>query len=43
MCISYAKELLHAIFNQCLADGEMINIMKQGVITLIPKPCKDNL
>lgn len=43
MCISYVKELLHAIFKQCLADGEMTDIMKQGVITLIPKLVKDNL
>lgn len=37
------KEFILNVFNECAANGELTESMKQGVITLIPKPNKDVL
>ncbi len=37
------QEPLFYMYCECTGQGEMITTMKQGVISLIPKPDKDNL
>lgn len=37
------REFILKVFNECAANGELTESMKQGVITLIPKPNKDVL
>lgn len=34
--------MIFTVFKDCLASGELIETMKQGLITLLPKPNKDN-
>ena len=37
------QEPLYCMYCECVGRGEMFITMKQGVISLIPKPDKDNL
>ena len=37
------QEPLFCMYCECMSEGEMITTMKQGVISLILKPDKDNL
>lgn len=37
------RELLYNAFLECISTGHLSSTMKQGIITLIPKPNKDKL
>ncbi len=37
------REVILNVFNECAINGELTESMKQGVITLLPKPNKDIL